>query len=199
MNPSIWCTVIFYNLKEFFDAGLTETGFKRLIMDKIFFYWKMGAQKSVIERHPAFTTSSFDTSFVYLGDKLNFRPPFFLGLFLCRLDLSLSCLMILQSIHFLALFSLNDMDFTLSSAILVCIIHVSFPFLLMKASNAILIRWFTSFLVAKNYHLEKCFQKLDANLNISDCYNPKNQILLYILWFLAFRDNQTFCNCWSNA
>lgn len=76
MNPSIWCTVIFYNLKEFFDAGLTETGFKRLIMDKIFFYWKMGAQKSVIERHPAFTTSSFDTSFVYLGDKLNFRPPF---------------------------------------------------------------------------------------------------------------------------
>lgn len=68
-------------------------------------YWKMGAQKSVIERYPAFTTSSFDTSFVYLGDKLNFRPPFFLGLFLCRLDLSLSCLMILQSIHFI-LFSL---------------------------------------------------------------------------------------------
>lgn len=131
--------------------------------------------------------------------QIKFRPPFFLGLFLCRLDLSLSCLMILQSIHFLALFSLNDMDFTLSSAILVCIIHVSFPFLLMKASNAILKRWFTSFLVAKNYHLEKCFQKLDANLNISDCYNPKNQIFLYILWFLAFRDNLTFCNCWSNA
>lgn len=55
------------------------------------------------------------------------------------------------------------------------------------------------FFGSKKYHLEKCFHKLDANLNISDCYNPSNQILLYILWFLAFRDNQTFCNCWSNA
>lgn len=186
-------------LERIFWCRINGNRFQKTYYGQGFFFWKMGAQKSVIERHPAFTTSSFDTSFVYLGDKLNFRPPFFLGLFLCRLDLSLSCLMILQSIHFLALFSLNDMDFTLSSAILACIIHVSFPFLLMKASNAILIRWFTSFLVAKNYHLEKCFQKLDANLNISDCYNPKNQILLYILWFLAFRDNQTFCNCWSNA
>lgn len=111
-------------------------------------------------------------------------------------DLTVYTFYFIFTIHFLALFSLNDMDFTLSFAILVCIIHVSLPFLLMKASNAILKRWFTSFLVAKNYHLEKCFQKLDANLNISDCYNPKNQILLYILCFLAFRDNQTFCNCW---
>lgn len=39
-------------------------------------YWKMGAQKSVIERYPAFTTSSFDTSFVHLRDKLILTPPF---------------------------------------------------------------------------------------------------------------------------
>lgn len=42
MNFSIWCIVIFYNLKEFFDVGLMEIGFKRFIMDKIFFLLKNG-------------------------------------------------------------------------------------------------------------------------------------------------------------
>lgn len=84
-------------LERIFWCRINGNRFQKTYYGQGFFFWKMGAQKSVIERHPAFTTSSFDTSFVYLGDKLNFRPPFFLGLFLCRLDLSLSCLMILQS------------------------------------------------------------------------------------------------------
>lgn len=70
MNPSIWCTFIFYKLERIFWCRINGNRFQKTYYGQDF-YWKMGAQKSVIERHPAFTTSSFDTSFVYLKDKLN--------------------------------------------------------------------------------------------------------------------------------